>query len=74
MTIHDMPARVWDAWEIAMGAVPVEVTDEHHRLAIYLEQPVGAIVFENQRYVPRGVDDAHHVLFIRGHAFRRVAE
>lgn len=71
MTIHEMPAATWDAWEIALGAVPIEVMAEHHRLGIYADRPVGAIVFENQRYVPPDVIDPHHVLFIRGHAFRR---
>ena len=73
MTIHEMPAALFDAWEQALGGVPVEVTHEHHALDIYLDRPVGAIVLENQRFVPQDVPEPHQVLFIRGHAFRRGA-
>jgi hypothetical protein len=69
MTIHEMAAPVWDAWELALGSVPVEVTYMHHEIGVYLEHPEGAIVLENHRYCPK--DAVGEVQFIRGHAFRR---
>ncbi len=71
LTIHELPRRVWDAWETAIAHTPIEITADHHALGLHRDHPVGSIVLENQRYVPNAVNDAASVIFVRGHAFRR---
>lgn len=68
MTIHEMPARAWDAWHEALGCVPVRIDAHHHAAGVYLDRPIGAIVFENQRFVDRDHADC---VYIRGELFRR---
>lgn len=73
MTIHDMPAAAWDAWHEALGTTPVEVSPYHHKAGIYLDKPLGAVVFENHRYVPDPNETGGEAyLYIRGRVFRRV--
>jgi hypothetical protein len=68
LTVHEMPAEAFDAWETALGHVPIQVSVVHHEAGLYLDQPLGSVVLENHRYYP--TTDSH-ALWIRGMAFTR---
>lgn len=55
----DTPAEVYDRLERVLGEWPQVVREHDHEQGAWLDQPVGAIVFTNQRFVTR----EGHLLF-----------